>query len=204
MSPRSDWAVILARGDSRRMGRPKGAVRLPDDPRPLLARVAALYEGGGWPLAVVTTPALADVYRALWPGAAAARWIIGPRGEGTAASVASALVVLGDQASHLWLHPVDLPHVWPQTLALLAALSARLPEAALTPHWRGRPGHPVVVPTAPLRDLAAQPLGGAFRDVLLARARGPARTGPTLAIVAVSDPGVVADHDGPVGQEAQP
>ena len=40
---RRDWAVVLARGESRRMGRPKGLCSAPDDPRPFLQRVYDLY-----------------------------------------------------------------------------------------------------------------------------------------------------------------
>ena len=61
---RRDWGVILARGDSARMGRPKGLCRLPGDAASFLASICGLYARAGLPVAVVTRPDLGSLYRA--------------------------------------------------------------------------------------------------------------------------------------------
>lgn len=203
---RRDWAVILARGGSTRMGYPKGLCRLrgePDGP-PFLARIAGLYAGLGWPVAVVTTPELVEPYRSAVAGAptAAMRWIARPGGAGTAASVAAAVGELADEATHLWLHPVDLPEVRPDTVAQLAARSRACPDEVLVPTHAGAPGHPVVLPVAVARDLAGTAPGGAMRELLLAWTAPGAARRATRREVEIADPGVTADRDVPdVGEE---
>lgn len=198
MSPRRDVAVVLARGRSRRMGRPKGLCRLPDDPRCFLARIAALYAALELPLAVVTTPSLQAGYeralRAEGPGRPVL-WIARPGGGGTAATVAAALREVPD-ATHLWLHPVDVPAVAVATLRRLRRLSGRRPRAALVPVWEGRSGHPVLLPAAPFAARAGSPPPGAMRDWLRAVA-ADAGAGLALVEVAVGDPGVATDYDDP-------
>jgi len=196
VSERRDWAVILARGESRRMGQPKGLCRLPGEMRSFLARIVDLYGELAFPVAVVTTPAAGTVYRAELP-LAAVRWLERPGGRGTAFSVAAALEDLAAEATHLWLHPVDLPRVSAASLAALLARSAAEPEAVLVPEREGRPGHPVVLPVAPFRRLRGVVRDGAMRPWLLElTAPGPDRLAP-LTEVPLSDDGIVADYDAP-------
>jgi len=200
---RRDWGVILARGDSQRMGQPKGLCRAEDDHRPFLQRIHDLYAGLGWPLAVVTQPELREVYSFLlrWQQI---RWILRERGLGTAASVGAALLVLRGMATHLWLHPVDLPAVRPATLAHLGAISSRYPEAVLVPVHEQRPGHPVVLPTLTMGRLADPGLPGSMRAQLRRWCgEGPGRLAP-LHHIAVEDIGVITDHDEPESLAAAP
>ncbi|MBA4378309.1 MAG: hypothetical protein C0395_06575 [Gemmatimonas sp.] len=189
---RRDWAVILARGDSRRMGAPKGLVVLPDDPRPLLRRVAELHDDDGRPLCIVTTPALAAGYAGALPRRLRPVWALHPSGGDTAASVLAAVARLGARATHLWLHPVDVPHVAVATCRLLAGTSRREPAAVVVPTHDGVRGHPVVMPCAPWRGRDPAAHDGAMRDLI--RAAGV----PVLRL-AVDDPGVARDHDEPPG-----
>jgi len=148
-------------------------------------------------------PELVEPYRsaAAAAPAAAVRWIARPGGGGTAASVAAAVSDLADAATHLWLHPVDLPEVRPETVAQLAARSRACPDGVLVPTHGGAPGHPVVLPVAVARDLAGTEPGGAMRELLLAwTAPGAARRAPRLE-VEIADPGVTADRDVPAAGE---
>ncbi len=198
MSGRRDWAVILARGESRRMGRPKGLCAARPGGPTMLEAVAALYAGAGLPLAVVTTPPLAVRYRPLLAGRGETLWIERAPGGDTAASVVAALEELGERATHLWLHPVDLPGVAPATLELLARRSRRQPRAVLVPAFRGTPGHPVVLPVAGWLDLRGASPAGAMRELLREPGRG------RRAVVAVDDPGVIADLDAPADRKPLP
>ena len=188
--PRRDWAVILARGDSRRMGRPKGLCRLPDDPVPFLVRVARLHAERGVPVIVVTQPGLEAVYREGAPEALVAEWLLHPRGPGTAATVLAAAAALDERASHLWLHPVDLPLVRPETLDRLAARSRTAPGTVWIPRHGARRGHPVLMPLAPWRGLDPDGHTGPMRDLL---ADGAAPQG----FLDVPDPGICHDFDVP-------
>ncbi len=197
---RHDVAVVLARGRSRRMGRPKGLCRLPGDDDCFLVRIARLYAGLGLPVAVVTTSALHRRYEPVLGAATPpATWIERPGGGGTAGSVAAALARLPG-ATHLWLHPVDLPAVAAPTLERLRRLSRRHPRTVLVPVHGGRPGHPVVLPSALPALRRDGPARGSMRRWLLAAAAVARRDGgPELAIreVPVDDAGVVTDYDDP-------
>ena len=198
---RSDWAVILARGESRRMGRPKGLCRRPGDDEPFLVRIARLYGAAGWPVAVVTTPQLRRSYEPAITSGAVQRWIERASGAGTAASAGAALHALADTASHLWLHPVDLPDVQAASLQTMWDRSRAEPQALLVPRYRDRPGHPVVVPVASFRILADPDLPGRMRDrlreVCSTGAGDDQRTGPIRRWVVLADQGVVTDCDDP-------
>lgn len=190
MNGRHDHAVILARGASRRMGRPKGLCRRPGASRTLLETVVQLYLGSGWPVAVVTTPALADLYRTACPEAAPVLWIEQSGGGGTARTCLAAVAALDSVATHLWLHPVDLPDVRPQTLQDLRVASEADPEAILIPHHGSRRGHPVVLPCGPWRGLDPLQHPEEMRELISA-------TGCRKINHAVRDAGVVQDVDDP-------
>lgn len=197
MATRTDVAVVLARGASARMGRPKGLCRRAGRARTLLQEVADLYATARLPVAVVTTPELVTPYAALFPPGAAPRWIVREGGGGTALTVAAALTELADSATHLWLHPVDLPRVRPATLAALRAASLAEPGTVIVPACEGVPGHPVVLPCACFADLRGAAPAGGMRTLLLARARAEGGRAVPLRMLAVADPGVTADLDTP-------
>lgn len=179
------------------MGRPKGLCPSGLPGLSCLEAVAALYAAAGWPLAVVTTAPLAALYRPLLAGGPPVLWITRGAGGDTALSVVAALEELGGTATHLWLHPVDLPQVAPATLARLATASRRDPGCVLVPEQAGAPGHPVVLPTAPFLALRGTRPEGPMRPLLLAAARGEGAVRAPLRAVPVADPGVIADRDTP-------
>lgn len=187
---RWDRAVILARGDSARMGGPKGLCRLPGEADPFLVCIARLHAARGVPVAVLTRPDLLEIYRAGAGDAPVADWLVHPRGGGTATTVLAAVAALDGRATHLWLHPVDLPLVASATLERIAALSAAAPGEILVPRYRGLRGHPVLTPLAPWRGLDPVDHPGPMRD-LLAGGEAP------LRFVDVPDPGICRDFDAP-------
>ncbi len=177
------------------MGKPKGLCRLPADPQPFLARISALYREVGFPVAVATTPKLHGSYAPVLAAAPPDRWLLGPAGPGSGATVAAAMAELAGLATHLWLHPVDLPGVNQETVARLVRQSHRFPAIALVPEFQGRPGHPVVLPAGPFASLVTESPPAAMRTWLLAATRpGPAQLAE-LRAVAVDDAGVITDYD---------
>ncbi len=198
-----DVAVILCRGASRRFGAPKALATVGDDPRPLLRRAAAVYEGTGLGLLlVVTTAALAEDCRACLAGTGTppAAVAAGPGGRGTALTLALAWAWLdarGLRPPRVWVQPVDLPRVRRRTLEQLAVVAARAPDRPVRPAWAGQPGHPLLLPFALLERLApaAGRAAGSWRDFYSGEVA--AGRAPAAHDVPVADPGVVLDHDEP-------
>jgi CTP:molybdopterin cytidylyltransferase MocA len=141
-------------------------------------------------VAVVTLPELADLYRDCVAAEAVDDWILHAAGGGTAATCLAAAQRLADRATHLWLHPVDLPLVAGETLAALAARSMAEPGEILVPRQGGVRGHPVLTPLPPWRGLSPADHPGPMRDLLAACAA-------PLRFVDVPDPGVRLDFDRP-------
>ena len=197
MVERRDWAVVMARGESRRMGRPKGLCRLPGMDHNFLVSIVRLYQNLDFPVAIVTTPRWRQAYARELTETDEVRWIEAAAGEGTARTVMAALIALADSATHLWLHPVDLPGVDPASLQELRTRSRTSPQAVLVPEYEGQPGHPVVLPSRPFAALEPSVPPGAMRPWLLELTRpGPDQLAPLLA-VPLTDAGVIRDYDDP-------
>jgi CTP:molybdopterin cytidylyltransferase MocA len=162
-----------------------------------LLSIVRLYRSLGFPVAIVTTPPLREAYAAAVIGIEEVHWIVVAAGEGTARTVTAALTGLADSATHLWLHPVDLPGVALETLRELEMRSRANPQAVLVPEYEGQPGHPVVLPSRPFAALEPNVPPGAMRPWLLELTRpGPDQLAPLLA-VPLTDAGVIRDYDDP-------
>ncbi len=185
----SDAVVILARGASRRMGYPKGLHRLREGGPTLLELVAAPYRRRGWPVLVVALETVVAGYRQV-AGGLVSRWIAAPGGGGTARTCLTALPALPAGTRRCWFHPVDLPHVLPSTRQLLLDAARRHPDTVLVPTWRGRRGHPVVVPRQLLEAARGARPTGSMAAFMTDR-------GWPLLFLPVPDPGCVNDVDEP-------
>lgn len=194
---RNDLAVIMARGRSLRMGRPKGLLTVRGTGEPLVARIAALY--AGWAdVLVVTLAGLAEDYRGALAGLGHVRVIGETGGDDTARTLCLAWAGRKGDHDRVWAHPVDLPLVRGSTIDLLSKEAALTPDRAHRPAWNGEPGHPVVIPAALMETLAGDKLYH----------QGPAGVflGGRCDLVEVDDPGVVQDFDSPedLDREAAP
>ena len=189
------WVVVLARGASQRMKQPKGLCRLPGDDSCFLVRIVTLHQQAGHSVAVATTPELHALYAKVLTPRQSVRWILGQAGSGTGHTVTAAAGELAGSASHLWLHPVDVPTVAMPVIQLLQAWALKKPEAVIVPEYQGRPGHPVVLPARLLTQMKDNPISGPMRPWLLAHSQsGP---GPKVELlkVNVDDSSVVTDFD---------
>ena len=133
--------LVLAAGAGSRYGRPKILV-----PGWLETAVGALGDGGCTSVAVVTgaaRPSLPDGVREVH----CERWALG-----LGASLRAGLEVLGAETRRVVVHVVDCPDVGPDVVSrVLDRAGDRLARAT----YRGRPGHPVVLPRAHLAPLLA-------------------------------------------------
>lgn len=188
-------AIILARGQSSRLGSPKGLAKLPGSEQTLLGAVDELYQSLGWPRLVVTLPELLTPYQAILDKDPQRQWIsFGPGGD-TARTLrlgCDHLKEKGSSASWLWAHPVDLPLVKPATLKLIQLSLNSKDHRVYRPVHENQPGHPVVFFRHFLNSVFSSKLGdeesGPMRHLLGEQVIGK---------VLVEDRGVVQDFDTP-------
>ena len=176
--------LILAAGESRRMGFPKAL--LPYREETFLDRLAGLFAARCSPVIVVLGAEADRIRAAAHP---AATFVVNPdwaRGQTT--SMQCGLRTVPPEADGVLFTLVDHPAVAPATIdALLAG-----PRAALVrvPRYHGRRGHPIWFSRDILPEFLALPVTGAARDVVRSH------TAQT-EFLDVDDPGILADIDDP-------
>lgn len=144
-------ALLLAAGQSSRMGSPKPLLHWPDalgNPSTVI-RVAyeslAPFSNGGVFVTLSKDGGKIESALAALPLAVIRVPVTSER----MVSVRLALQVVSaamPPVSHVLLHPGDHPVIRPQTLQTLLAHST--PEKAVMPEYRGKGGHPVLIPRA--------------------------------------------------------
>lgn len=133
--------LVLAAGAGTRYGRPKILVE-----GWLTTAVDALREGGCGSVAVVTgaarpglPPGVREIHCAAWA-------------DGIGASLRAGLTALATGAERVVVHLVDCPDIGPEVVArVLDQAGDGLARAV----YRGRPGHPVLIPAAHVAPLLA-------------------------------------------------
>ncbi len=184
--------VLLAAGESRRMGAPKPALPWPPGaPTGTLAGAAfdAIAPFCGTMIVVVGRegePVLDTL------GGRSFAPVRMPPGLDMAESVRAGLrrARERDPAAAVLLHPADHPRIAPPTGPAILRAAASDPGRAIIPTWGGRGGHPVLIPPPVAAALLADPLP---RGV-----RGFWGEHPELCLrVEVADEWVTADADTP-------
>jgi len=187
--------VVLAAGQSTRMGSPKGLVEF--EGRPLLEHLLApplLREFGD---VVVVLGHHADALRPI-VDRLGYRHVVNPDPDrGRTGSVQTGLKALRPAVRAVFVQPVDCPMILPETYrALVAAIG---PDDVAIPSYRGKHGHPPLFsaalipeilaarPDEPLRDLLQGPVGRLSKSSHEVRCR----------FVEVDDPGVLVNIDRP-------
>jgi molybdenum cofactor cytidylyltransferase len=179
--------LILAAGESRRMGQPKALLEL--DGLTFVARgIALLCAAGCAPVLVVD-----GAHRLLGLEVEIVHnqdWERGPLSS-LQAGLRRALE-LAPAIDAVLVHHVERPRVRVETLGTLLAGFAREPEAIWQPTYEGRSGHPVVWPRALFDELLAlDPSHSSARELL----RGSAAT--RRRKLELDDPGVLDNFDTP-------
>ena len=187
-------AVILAGGDSSRMGSPKALLRDPAG-HTFVGRIAASFaEAGLAPIVIVTGrhhDRIAAAIASVDPGGAV-RLVRNPdpsRGQLSSLWVAMDEVCdAGTEAIAVTL--VDVPMVLPSTVRAVVEAWRRTRAPVVRPAVGVRRGHPVIFDRAVFEELRNTPLDAGARVVVRAHADAE-------VAVPVDDPGCIVDVDTP-------
>jgi molybdenum cofactor cytidylyltransferase len=176
--------LILAAGESRRMGRPKPLLEYRGET--FLDRLIGIFSARCSPV-VVVVGAAAETVQAGTRRAGQVRFAVNPDYLlGQVTSLQCGIRALPERVSGALFTLVDHPAVRPETLARLAAGSGVL----RIPRYQGRRGHPVYISSTLFPEFLALPQDAAARDVVN-------RHAAEIEYMGVDDPGVVADIDRP-------
>jgi len=183
--------LILAAGESRRMGRPKAL--LPYGGETFLDRLVRLFAERCSPVVVVLGAEAAAIRAASAPRAL---FVENPDYRlGQTTSKQCGLRALKEAAEGILFTLVDHPAVSEATLdALLRERPGPAPLVRL-PRYQGRRGHPIWFARALAAEFLALPPTGAARDVVH-------RHADRTEFLDLDDPAIVADIDDPAAYRA--
>ncbi|MGH2628166.1 MAG: nucleotidyltransferase family protein [Anaerolineales bacterium] len=182
-------AVLLAAGQSRRMGRQKMVLPWRDG-KPIIAHVAQVFLDAGASPVVVVTGADRERVEAALKGMPVHTVYNPNHAEGEMlSSVQAGLRSLdADEFEAAAVAPGDLPLLSPETVrALLARWRARA-SMLLAPSYERRRGHPMLLARAEWPGVIELERGKTMRDFFRKRAED-------IEYLVVDDPGVLADVD---------
>ena len=189
-APRGVAGVILAAGESSRMGRRKAFLRQERTGATFLAHLVGEAAAAGLsPVVVVGRGSDAELEEAVRQ--TGANYVPNPAADqGQLSSILAGLDGLAEDVSAAVVMPVDVPMVSAATIRRVAQAAAEDGVCIARATHRGRHGHPVLFTRAVFDELrAADPAVGA-RAIVRA---DPAR----VRDVEVDDPGVTVDIDTP-------
>jgi molybdenum cofactor cytidylyltransferase len=180
--------VVLAAGESARMGQPKALLTIGSETF-LQRAVGTLYAAGCDRVHVVTGP------DAGWAEAVAAGLdvdlVANPvPGSEQIDSLRLVLQRLPGDVSAVVVLPVDLPLVTPETVRLLIEAYRGEPAPLLLPFHGAVAGHPVLLDRALFAEILDTVLDEGLRSLILGRTQ-------ELREVKVLDPGILIDIDTP-------
>jgi CTP:molybdopterin cytidylyltransferase MocA len=191
-------AVILAAGDSTRMGRPKALLADPGG-RPFVARLVRTFAAAGVDRIVVVTGSLHDRIQAALDDDLPPVHAVCVRNPDPARGQLSSLWVGLDAADRpgidgVLVIPVDIPMVDPATVRSVIDGWVQHRAPIVRPVVGDAHGHPVLFDRALFDDLRRAPVDRGARSVVHANA-------DRLLNVPVDDAGCVADIDTPADYE---
>lgn len=179
-------AVVLAAGSGSRLGGPK--LRMVVGGQSFLAHaVNVLASAGVDPICCVV--AAEDALWARQEAMNAAVCVNSDPARGMLSSVAAGLACVPGEAGAL-IAPVDHPYVRVATVKSLLAAFAGFPDHIVKPVYRGRTGHPIILPDNVCQIVRHASGTTTLREVLV-------QTGARVRYVDVDDEGVLVNVNTP-------
>ncbi|HUV14570.1 MAG TPA: nucleotidyltransferase family protein, partial [Acidobacteriota bacterium] len=182
MNRREVCSVILAAGDSTRMGFPKAL--LPLGHGTFLSTILSRHKRAGLDALVILGSDHSQIRRQTDGGSFRSLHNPSPE-QGPLSSLKIALLHI-HRASALIVHPVDHPMVSKETLESLASEHLRNRDCIILPRYLGRKGHPVLFPSRFYSDLRNAPLSEGARCVVR-------NNRSSVLFVDVNDPGILVN-----------
>jgi len=188
MNPDRYAAIVLAAGLASRLGWFKPLVALGGET--LVERAVSLFRAGGLAEILVVVGHRRQELRPVLRRAGV-RIIENARfGEGMFSSVSAGVRGLGSATAAFFVLPVDVPLVRTWTVRRLLAVHEERPGSIVHPCFRGRRGHPPLIPSALVDAILGGPAAGGLRAVL-------ARHEERAVNVEVPDGNILFDVDSP-------
>ena len=185
--------VILAAGESRRMGRPKALLVAPgwEPPESFLDRMIGLLAAHSAPV-IVVLGAHADAIGGGCARASQAAFVVNERyRDGQLSSLQCGLRAVPEEAAGVIFTPVDFPRVLAGTVAGVVAAFWRGGGTGLViPRHQGARGHPVCAARKFILEFLALPAEAQAREIVH-------RHAGEACYVDVDDPGILRDVDDP-------
>ena len=181
--------ILLAAGESRRMGSPKAL--LPYQGQTFLERICTAFFDAGVEELVVVLGAWEDKLRPALPRHPSLRTVVNPHyTQGQLSSLVCGLGALSPDSEAAVVNLVDHPLIRTETIAALVASFRTDPLPIIIAAHQGKRGHPVLFSRQVYAELLAAPLDKGAKTVVR---KDPAR----VRHVPLDDPGIVADIDTP-------
>ncbi|MGH7961419.1 MAG: nucleotidyltransferase family protein [Candidatus Binatia bacterium] len=181
--------ILLAAGESRRMGSPKALLRYHG--QTFIDRICQAFLTAGVEELIVVLGARAEEVRRALPSHPALRVAVNTRFFlGQLSSLMTGIGALSAQSEAAVVNLVDHPLVATETITALLDSFRTAPLPILIASYQGRRGHPVLFSRRVYGEILAAPLDQGAKPVVR---KDPAR----VREVQLDDPGILADIDTP-------
>lgn len=181
--------ILLAAGESRRMGSPKALLAYQG--QTFIGRICTAFFDAGVEELIVVLGAWENRLRPALPRHPALRTVVNPHyAQGQLSSLVCGLGALSDDSEAAVVNLVDHPLVRTETIAALMTSFRTAPLPIIIAAHQGKRGHPVLFSRQVYAELLAAPLDKGAKTVVR---KDPAR----VRQVPLDDPGIVADIDTP-------
>jgi molybdenum cofactor cytidylyltransferase len=178
-------AILLAAGQSKRMGSSKQLLELADKPV-IRWCLDALLDAGLKNIIVVLGPTGQAIIDPIKDYPLEIVWNTDPESD-MAGSVKAGLKALGNKISAILVFPVDHPLVAAETIKTMINTNAKLPDKIIIPTYNDRKGHPVIFPRTLIEEIFTLPT---LRDIIH---KEPQR----VHLAAVHDDGIILNMNTP-------
>ncbi len=181
--------ILLAAGESRRMGSPKALLRYQG--KTFIERICHAYLAADVDELIVVLGARADELRRAIPAHPTLRTVLNPRYfQGQLSSLMTGIGALAPDSEAAIVNLVDHPLISAQTISALITSFRESPLPILIASYNGKRGHPVLFSRQVYGEILAAPLDQGAKVVVR---KDPAR----VRELPLDDPGILADIDTP-------